>query len=109
MDVEGYEPLVIQGAKRTLSALPPRAILAEYSPGVIEADGAQARGHVSRLCARVDTCHRPRQADTCQHPSHADTCHCAQSSFRGAWRYPASLSNLLSAGYHMWQARVATA
>ena len=74
-------------------------MLAEYSPGVIEADGAQASGHVSRLCARVATCHQPR---------HADTCHCAQSSFRGAWRYPASLSNLLSAGYHMWQARVFT-
>ncbi len=99
MDVEGYEPLVIQGARRVLSTLPPRAMLAEYSPGVIEADGAQASGHVSRLCARVDTCHQPR---------HADTCHCAQSSFRGAWRYPASLSNLLSAGYHMWQARVST-
>ena len=109
MDVEGYEPLVIQGAKRTLSALPPRAILAEYSPGVIEADGAQASGHVSRLCARVDTCQHLSLADTCHPPSRADTCHCAQSSFRGAWRYPASLSDLLSAGYHMWQARVATA
>ena len=34
LDVEGYEPQVIAGARATLRALPPAAILAEYTPGV---------------------------------------------------------------------------
>ena len=34
LDVEGYEPQVIAGARATLRALPPAAILAEYTPGL---------------------------------------------------------------------------
>ena len=36
VDVEGHEPSVLRGATRLLSHLPPRALLFEYSPGVVE-------------------------------------------------------------------------
>ena len=43
LDVEGYEPSVLAGAKRLLAKYPPRAILTEYTPGVQERRGAWAR------------------------------------------------------------------
>ena len=36
LDVEGYEPSVLKGAAAMLRRYPPRAILTEYTPGVIE-------------------------------------------------------------------------
>ena len=36
LDVEGYEPYVVRGAKGLLSSLPPRAVLTEYTPGAAE-------------------------------------------------------------------------
>lgn len=36
LDVEGYEPKVIAGAQRVFSQLPPKHILTEYTPGVME-------------------------------------------------------------------------
>ena len=36
IDVEGYEPLVIRGAAKTLRNFPPHVVLTEYTPGVME-------------------------------------------------------------------------
>merc|ERR1719502_1900213 len=36
LDVEGYEPTVLAGAKAMLRHYPPKAILTEYTPGVLE-------------------------------------------------------------------------
>ncbi|KAL3927226.1 MAG: hypothetical protein SGPRY_002922 [Prymnesium sp.] len=36
LDVEGFEPRVIRGGARVFSRLPPRHILTEYTPGVME-------------------------------------------------------------------------
>lgn len=36
LDVEGYEPKVIAGGVNTFTRLPPKHILAEYTPGVME-------------------------------------------------------------------------
>lgn len=36
VDVEGHEPQVMRGAARLLATAPPRALLFEYTPGVVE-------------------------------------------------------------------------
>ena len=43
MDVEGFEPFVVDGARRTLRERPPRVVLTEYTPGVVESREAFAR------------------------------------------------------------------
>ena len=43
MDVEGFEPFVVDGAKATLRERPPRAVLTEYTPGVVESHDAFAK------------------------------------------------------------------
>ena len=44
MDVEGFEPFVVDGARTTLRERPPRVVLTEYTPGVVESREAAA-GH----------------------------------------------------------------
>jgi len=41
LDVEGWEPQVVKGARRLLARRPPRVLLTEYSPGVVERRGRE--------------------------------------------------------------------
>jgi FkbM family methyltransferase len=56
IDVEGYEPAVIEGAQRTLQRT--NAVLLEYSPDLGEEGGLSAVGMIDRLHAAGFTPHR---------------------------------------------------
>jgi FkbM family methyltransferase len=56
IDVEGYEPAVIEGAQRTLQRT--SAVLLEYSPDLGEEGGLSAVGMIDRLHAAGFTPHR---------------------------------------------------
>jgi len=49
VDVEGAEPLVFEGAQRTIAANPYLIIVAEWSPGQIKAAGFEISAFLSSL------------------------------------------------------------
>jgi hypothetical protein len=56
IDVEGYEPAVIEGAKRTLKHTD--AVMLEYAPQLVQAGGLSVGTMIDCLCAHGFAPHR---------------------------------------------------